>query len=369
MTPVRILYVDTDRVWRGGQEQLFSLMMGLKNRGHQVQLAAPEESPLAQRARRLGIPTRCFSQHFELSPLAMLRMARILGWERPDVIHFNNPHPILTGGLAAWWSGIPAQVCSRRVNFPLRWRLSAYKYNWLLDRILTVSVSIRQTLMQGGVRPDLITVIYEGVDVDWIDRLQPLAPLTEGNGLRVGTVAHLSAEKGHHTLLEAAARLAARFPQTCYVLAGEGRLEAELKRKAQALGIGKQVIFTGFHSDTEALMKQFDLFCLPSLSEGLSSAILAAMASGLPVVATNVGGIAELVVDGETGFLVPPGDPAALAQALARLLSSAPRRRHMGEKGRRRVESRFTLERKLDETERLYATLLRQGASDNINAF
>lgn len=368
MDCLRILYVDTDQAWRGGQEQLFNLMSGMKGRGHQVALAAPTHSPLAQRARQLAIPTYPFRQRNEFSPLALVQMARILRRTKPNVIHFNTPRAILSGGLVSRLCGVPVRVSSRRVSFPLKSSLSRLKYNWLQERILAVSFSIRHSLIECGVPADRITVIHEGVDLDWIDR-QQAAPLWQHrNGPVVGTVAHLSPEKGHTTLLEAAARLVPRFPEATYVLVGEGELESTLRKQARTLAIEKQVVFTGFRPDSEGLMKQFDVFCLPSLSEGLSSAILAAMASRLPVVATDVGGTPELVLDGETGILTPPDDPDRLGAALAQLLASERLRRRLGEGGRRRVEARLTVARKLDKTERLYRRLLQQAVSSNMAA-
>jgi glycosyltransferase involved in cell wall biosynthesis len=175
----------------------------------------------------------------------------------------------------------------------------------------------------------------------------------------VGVVAHLSPEKGHVTVLKAAARLRERFPDVTYVLVGGGERRQLLEERARALNVADRVLFTGFRKDSDAMMREFDVFCLASLSEGLSSAILAAMARPLPVVATRVGGIPELVVDGNTGLLVPAGRPDKLAEALAKVLSSSSLRRRMREAGRRRVAEYFTLDRKLDETERLYLELAR----------
>ncbi len=357
MNPLRILYIDTERFWRGGQEQLFTLIRGMKERGHQVMLAAPSDAPLSEKTRDLGVATHDFVQRHELSPLAYLRLRRLMGDLKPALIHFNTPRPILVGSRAARTQGVAIRVCSRRVNFPLRTVLSRYKSDRLLDAIVTVSESIRETLLEGGVRESLIHVIYEGVDLDWIDSLRPPGVLPEGTSI-VGIVAHLSPEKGHDTLLRAARRLVGRFPETRFVLVGEGQLKAKLVEDATRLGLRRQVIFTGFRSDSEALMKEFDIFCLPSLSEGLSSAILAAMASSLPVIATRVGGIPELVIDGKTGYLVPPDDPESLATALTRVLSSRGLRKELGAAGRARVETHFTLQRKLDRSESLYRRLI-----------
>ena len=358
MNSLKILYVDTERVWRGGQEQLFSLILGIRDRQHQVWLAAPSDSPLSSKALQSGIETYCFGQRKELSPWAFLQLWKILRKQDFDIIHLNTPRPLVLGGLASKLRGVPLRVCSRRVNFPLSSPLSRLKYNWMQESVVTVSVSIRRTLIEGGVRPDLIKVIYEGVDLDWLDSQQAPAPDYVNSGLVVGTVAHLSPEKGHRTLLEAAPRVLSRVPNVHFVLAGGGPLMSTLKARVEELGIEKKVTFTGFRSDSEALMKNFDVFCLPSLSEGLSSAILVAMASSLPIVATQAGGIPELVIDGETGILVSPDDADQLAVGLCKVLESSQLREKMGCAGRQRIEKTFTLERKLNETEKLYLSML-----------
>ena len=355
--PLRILYVDTESVWRGGQEQLFSLMVGIRKRGYGVELAAPAGSPLAHRSRAVGISTHSFSQRCELSIPAVWGLARIMGPGRVDVLHYNTPRPILAGKLAAWSCGVPILVASRRVNFPLRSRLSRVKYNRLLDRVVTVSESIQRTLVRDGVRPERVSVIYEGVDLRSVDGDPFTSVLPVRPGLVVGVVAHLSPEKGHVTVLKAAARLRERFPDVTYVFVGGGERRQMLEERARALKVADRVLFTGFRKDSDAMMREFDVFCLASLSEGLSSAILAAMARPLPVVATRVGGIPELVLDGSTGLLVPAGRPDKLSEALAKVLSSSSLRRRMREAGRKRVAENFTLVRKLDETEQVYLEL------------
>ena len=354
---LRILYVDTDRIWRGGQDQLFNLMTGMQDREHRIWLAAPTDALLTERARRAGVRICKFSQSNDMSPLAYYFLQKILSQNQFDIVHLNGPRTLLLAALATRKCRVPIRVCSRRVNFPLKSRLSNLKYNLSGSKIITVSSSISQTLRKGGVRPELISLIYEGVDLGWIDRLKKtvLDPCDE---LLVGIVAHMSSEKGHWDLLKAAAQLIPTFPGVKFVLVGSGELESKLKREIHGLKLTDHFLFTGFRSDSEALSKNFDIFCLPSLSEGLSSALLAAMANSLPVVATNVGGTPELVVDGETGLLVPPQEPSRLATALLKLLESEEVRVGMGVAGRRRVEQHFTLKRKLDETETLYRELL-----------
>ena len=357
---LRLLYVDTEPVWRGGQEQVLSLIKGMRDRGHHVAVAAPRIAPLAGRVTGEGISFFPFGQRAELSPVALWRLYRILRAGRFDIVHFNTQRPLLAGGLASRMAGRPVTICSRRVNFPLRSRLSALKFNLFMAKVVTVSASIKDTLASAHVDPGIVRVIYEGVDFRGIDRAPaPVLPLPHGKKI-IGIVAHLSPEKGHSTLIKAFRRLLDSLPDVLLVIVGDGALRADLERLVWEMDLTDSVYFAGFRSDADALMKCFDVFCLPSLSEGLSSAILAAMSNRLPVVATRVGGIPELVTDTETGLLVEPSQSGPLAGALERLLRSPELASRMGNAGRRRVEQHFTQEAKLDGFENLYLELLAQ---------
>lgn len=354
--PLRLLYVDTEECWRGGQEQLMDLMAGMRSRGHEIWLAAPPGSPLQEKAQDRGIPTIEFRQRNELDFRSCRRLPGRPGLF--DVVHSNTPRAVLA---AAWWARsrrISLRVASRRVNFPLRGRLSMWKYRYCLDRIFTVSQSIRDTLVGAGLPAEMVEVIYEGISLEAVERAQTDFRLPREKGPIVGIVAHLSEEKGHLDLLRAAALLRERGARFLLVIVGEGPLRERLERETAALRLGGRVLFTGFRTDCEALLKQMDIFCLPSLSEGLSSAIMAAMAARLPVVATAVGGIPELVIDGETGRLVAAGRVEELAGALGELLADSDKARAMGEAGRRRVERYFSLEAKLKATEAAYRKAL-----------
>ncbi|HSR51836.1 MAG TPA: glycosyltransferase family 4 protein [Acidobacteriota bacterium] len=354
MKPLKILYVDTEQVWRGGQEQLYTLIRGLQARGHQCFLAAPGGAPLAERCRALKVPVEDFQQRSEWSPKAFRRLREVMLGENFQVVHFNTPRPILAGGLAAKLCGVPLRVSSRRVIFPLSSPFSRWKYNACNDLIFTVCDSIRQVLTQAGVNRQRVRVVYEGVDLRWFDDLEAAEFQRGLDEVWIGIVAHLSHEKGHRDLLEAASLLASRFSDVRYAIIGDGPLRQELEALSQELRLDDFVRFTGFRKDSEALMKRLDVFCLPSHSEGFSSAVLAAMANRLPVVASAVGGNRELVTDGETGLLVPPGEPAQLAEALWKLIDSQTLRHRMGQAGRKRVEDNFTMERKIELSERLY---------------
>jgi glycosyltransferase involved in cell wall biosynthesis len=182
----------------------------------------------------------------------------------------------------------------------------------------------------------------------------------QAQGLLVGTVGRLHPQKGFASLLAAVARVRERLPAIRLLLVGGGALRRDLVARAEALGLAEVVIFAGSRGDVPEILAALDLFVLPSLWEGLPNAVLEAMAAGLPVVATAAGGTPEVVVDGETGLLVPPGDVTALAEAIERLLRDPGLRRKMGEAGRKRVEGHFTIEQTVAQTVALYETLLRQ---------
>ena len=174
----------------------------------------------------------------------------------------------------------------------------------------------------------------------------------------IGTVAVLEKRKGHRFLLEAAAHLKRQGERLTYRLAGDGSQKERLERLAQTLGLQEEIDFLGFVTDVPAFLSSIDVFVLPSLFEGLGVAVLEAMAAARPVVATDAGGLSELVADQHTGLLAPPGDSLSLARAISQLISQRDRMRRMGENGRARVQEHFTMEQMAKKNEAYYYELL-----------
>ncbi len=357
------LFVDTERVWRGGQDQLLSLLTGLQRHGHSIHLVCPPGTMLESRSREMKISVHPAAIRSEIGPISFFRILSVLRKVRPQVLAFNTPRGILLGTLASRFVPTGARIIFRRVNFPLRKTIfTRVKYTWGIDCIVAISESIRLQLQYCGIPESKIRTIYEGMDLSiYPRRTFPKSPLP-GSPVVVGTVAHLSHEKGLSYLIEAASLMPELRESIRFVIVGEGECLQELKELARQRGLEDVFHFAGFHSDTSQYMRSFDIFALPSLSEGLSSAILEAMAHSLPIIATAVGGIPELVKDGENGLLVPPRDPSALASAIRQLVENPEECRRMGIRGRERVEEQFTLDRKIRETEQLCSTLLREAA-------
>jgi glycosyltransferase involved in cell wall biosynthesis len=354
---MEVLFLDNETNWRGGQEQIFTLIRGLYQEGLGVALAAPSGAPLSRRVRALGVTHFPLRWRGEINLLKARSLIQILRRRHWDVIHFNTPRGIATAAFLSRRVGIPVRVLSRRVNFPLRGPVSRWKYLYSADRILTVSSGITETLIQSGIPASRVEVVYEGVDVREVENAAP-ARLYPPSEPVIGCVAYLSEEKGHATLLDALALLLGQRPAARLVLVGDGPLRIQLERQARALGISERVRFLGFQEHTSHFLRGFDIFVLPSLSEGLSSGILAAMAASLPVVASDIGGIPELVQHRVTGLLVPPRNPEPLAEALTELIDSADLRHRYGQAGRSRVMKHFTLEQKVKRTLAIYEELL-----------
>jgi glycosyltransferase involved in cell wall biosynthesis len=252
----------------------------------------------------------------------------------------------------------PRLVASRRVDFHLKKNsFSQWKYRQV-TMFIAASDAIAAMLRDDGVAAPRIRTVYEGIDVERIARLEPVNVRGElwlpTDAPVVGCVGALVAHKGHRHLIEAAASVVKEVPDARFVILGEGTLRQTLQHRIEQLHLERHVFMPGFRTDAVALLRSFDLFVMPSETEGLGTSILDAMACGKAVIGTRAGGIAEVVDDGITGILVPPADPARLADAIVALLRDPDRRARMGEAGLARVREKFTVERMVAATQRVY---------------
>ncbi len=324
---MRIAHIDLGRQWRGGQRQCLLLCESLVAAGHDIHLIVRPRSALALRARERGLRVHLLRAWGELDPWSMVRFARRLRRLRPDLIAAHEAHGLAFASAArAWWpesSGGPVLVYHRRVDVPIgrsawaRWKFKR------VDRFICVSRCIADVLAASGIERDRISVVHSGtrgVDVPAGERdaLRGELGLAEED-LLLGTVGGLIPHKGHAVAIDALAELRASDVgrRLHLMLVGSGPLHTALQRQTRALGVAPRVHLLGERGDLPRLYAAMDLFVHPSLSEGLGSSILDAFSAGVPVIASNVGGIPEAVIDGRTGVLVPPGDSRALADAIA----------------------------------------------------
>jgi glycosyltransferase involved in cell wall biosynthesis len=355
------LHIDTARTWRGGQNQVLVTVMGLRGLGHRTILVAHAEGELRQRAKE-GLELFPLAPRTEMDLGAAWKLARLIKQLRPDVIHAHDPHGVAMAGIALSMSTLPSPpplLASRRVDFHLKGSsLSRWKYRQV-DCFICASEAIRQILVADGVPEDRTVTVHEGIDLERVEAAPP-ARLHEELWLPhhaplVGNVAALVPHKGQRHLVEAAALVVRQVPDARFVIAGEGELRQALERQIKEHHLEKHVLLAGFRPDVLSVHKAFDIFVMSSVTEGLGTSLLDAMACAKPVVATTAGGIPEVVADGETGLLVPPRDHHALAEALVRLLNDAALRQRLGRAGLARVREHFTAERMVRETLAVYA--------------
>jgi glycosyltransferase involved in cell wall biosynthesis len=317
--------VDTEETWRGGQEALLTLARGLRSRGHRQTILCPPSSALAERAKAAGFPVA--------KP----------GLRSADIVHAHGGRAL----TVAFWDtigGSARRVVTRHVAFRPRnpW-LHRLKYQWTCSGIIAVSNAVRSGLIDSGVAADKIEVIHTGIEVPDLARRQPST--TE---FVVGHMGAFTEEKGQDVAVTAAALLQPSLPRARFDLAGEGPLLAPMRARAPG-----NVTFPGFVSDRAAFFAGLDLFIMPSRSEAWGLAALEAMAHGVPVIASDVGGLPEIVEPGNGGWLVPVGDPAALARAITAAAAEPDRLREQGEKARERAR-RFSVDRMVVQTEEFY---------------
>lgn len=358
------LHIDTARTWRGGQSQVLMTVLGLRERGHRAALVAHPDGMLRQRASE-GHDLIPLAPRSEMDLSAAWRLSRVIRQLEPDVVHAHDSHAVAMAASALSMAAPaprPPLFMSRRVDFHIRKNaLSRWKYNQV-DCFVCASAAIRRMLIGDGIAPERTAVVHDGVDLERLD-LVPPASIHEALWLPrhapvVANAAALVPHKGQRHLVEAAALVVREIPDARFVIFGEGELRESLERHIASHNLEKHVLLPGFRSDVLSLCKTIDLFVMSSVTEGLGSAVLEAMACRKAVVATTAGGLPEAVVDGETGLLVPPRNDRALADAIVRLLKDDALRARFAEAGRRRVEDQFSAVRMVDGILRLYERTL-----------
>jgi glycosyltransferase involved in cell wall biosynthesis len=358
------LHIDTATTWRGGQSQVKYTVMGLRAIGHRAALVAHPDGELLRRMSE-GLDLIPLAPRNEIDLAAAWRLSRVVKQLRPHVIHAHDPHGVAMASTAlaiAAPERRPALVASRRIEFRVAHNsFSRWKYSQV-DRFLAISRAVADRLIADGIPARKVDIVHEGVDVERVAAMPSgnvhAALFLPTHAPVVGNVGALVAQKAQHTLIDAAALVVREVPDTRFVILGEGELRPALEDQIRHKHLERHVFLAGFRADVLELMKDFDVFALSSLHEGMCTSLVDAMAAGKPAVATAVGGVPEVVADGETGFLVPARDHHALAEKIVGLLRDETLRRRMGEAGLARARRLFTVERMVEKTAAVYRDLV-----------
>ncbi len=361
-----VLHLIEAPSWTGAMAQTFELVVGLRERGHTVALACTPGSILHDRAVEAGVDVVGMEMRSELNPVTIARLARMVRTRRAQIVHAHRAHAHSLGLLTAAVTGRPF-VVSRRVSFPPKDNAgSRLKYtSRRVTRIVAVSQGVKDVLVEYGVPADRVTVIYSGSDPERYSAAVDATALRKELGVGgdvplIGKVANFyHGWKGHDVFLRAAAEIAEARPDARFVLAGHRTDEEKMAKLIDSFDLTDRVFALGYRTDVPLILSALNVSVnSPRAGEGLSGAVRESLAVGRPVVATDVGGNRELVRDGETGLLVPPEDPRALAAAIERLLADPGLAGRLAGAGARFVRENLTIDRMVDEHVRLYREIL-----------
>ncbi len=368
MTAIRIVQVLT-RCVRGGALQVVRCLLDRlpAEEFEQRLVCGPEAAP----GDALVIPELVREIRPRLDAAALVRLTRVFAKERPDLVHAHTYKAGVLASMAGRIAGVPAlvftphgHIFSRGARIPgvpeglklevLRWVTRAAQ--GCADRITALSEPDLEQQVALRLSPaSKYVVVRNGIDVERF--ALPRTMQFEGAPV-IGSVGRFSEEKGQRYLLEAMPGVLRALPRSRLVLVGYGALEGELRGRAARLGLDGAVTFAG-ERDSAAVLSSFDLFVQPSLYESQGLALLEAMAAGVPAIATRVGGVGDVIRDGDTGLLVPPADPDALGAAIVRLAGAPDLGLALTQRAARRVRENFSSDIMLDSYARLYRELLR----------
>jgi glycosyltransferase involved in cell wall biosynthesis len=345
----------------GAQESYTGLLLGLDRSRYDVRALSLSAGSAVQRLRALGVGVEVIDEADD--EVAVRELTAWLRREEIDLVHAHMYRAEVVGTRAAVAAGtavIVATVHSSRVRAAEDVSLLA-SLTPSMDRLIVPSEAIQRKVRAEGRDAARFAIVPNGIDLSrFSGPVRPCALRGEygipAAAPLLGVVARLEAEKGHRHLVDAMPAVLAAVPDAWLAVIGEGSEADALRAQAGALGptVADRIVFTGRRDDVSAVTADLTVAVLPSLREAQGISLLEAMARRVPVVASDVGGIPEVVTDGVDGLLVPPGDAAALAQAIAGLLRDASRARRLGEAGRRTVEERFSIDAQVRRIQAVY---------------
>ncbi|MQM39108.1 N-acetyl-alpha-D-glucosaminyl L-malate synthase [wastewater metagenome] len=359
-----VVHVETGMHLYGGALQVLMLLRGLAASPGRHVLVCPAGSEIAEAAQGVADRVVAMPVRGDLDVAFGARLYRVLREENADLVHLHSRRGAdVIGGIAARLAGVPA-VLSRRVDNPERRWWVALKYR-LYAHVITISEGIREVLLAEGLAPERVTCVPSAVDTQtyrpggdraWFRREFGLAD----DEAVVGMAAQFIPRKGHRVLVAAAPAVLAAHPRTRFLLFGRGPGEAAIRSLVHGQGLADRFVFAGFRTDMAHIFPCLDVLAHPAYMEGLGVTLLQAAACGVPVVASAAGGIKEAVMDGESGWLISPGEPGILADRLNGLLSSTRERQEMGGRARDFVVDRFSVERMVAGNRSIYQRIVEE---------
>ncbi len=360
---MRILYVAPPAA--GGIRSHLAEVVNYFSKGHEVMVVSPPDRRLEEAVTRGGGAFRAVPT----SAGQILGLRRNVKSFMPSLVHLHGYKAELLGRMAAAGFQAPVVVTlhnylvypgSRVLLAPLfyfwekRWPLRVHRY-------IAVSAALKHDfLARSSIDPQRVTVIHNGIRPEPFSQAKPRPELQELGSPLIGTALRLTHQKGIDVLVQAAPRIMQRYPGAALLISGQGPLEKKLQEKVAGMGLKKRIIFLGYVENLPEFMASLDIFVLPSRTEGLGIILLEALACGVPVVASNVGGIPEIITSGTHGLLVPAQNPGQLAAGIEKLWENQKLRKKLVKKGKERIRERFLLQDMLIKTAQVYEAVMRE---------
>lgn len=387
---VRVLHIITRLIKGGAQENTLLTVVNLDGVRYQTALVSGpsfgSEGEIESKARQLGVDLTIIPELVrEISPVndlgALYKVYRLIKRGKYDIVHTHSSKAGIIGRVATRMAGVKnivhtphGSIFDQGANIPGVSGMLLLKLLLLVERMAShltnrivalTAAEARGYIKLGMGNNSKFTIIHSGIDLSRFTggEIDVAAKRKElgipADCIAIITVARLTSEKGHVHLVEAAKETVTQFGgRLKFIFVGDGSLRKALEKKACELGLDETILFLGLRDDVPELLAISDLFVLSSLYEAQGRVIVEAMAAGLPVIATRVGGVPDVVIDGETGLLVPAADPQALASAIINVLADREKAKQMGQAGRRRVDPEFSVETMVERIDMLYRKLI-----------
>jgi len=352
---VNILFVSESKGWSGGANQMILTAVELTKRGHKIVFAVPDGGDLSNRAKSAGLDCRHLSIRQDYDVPAALAIKKLAKETGAQVVHAHHPQAHAVCLIAKHLGMAAPLIVTRRVIFRIRTNpFSVLKYrSSKIAQYVSVCNAAKAELVKGGVAADKIEVIPSAVDMSkYADARKKRATLEMKPPYRVGLIGHYAWFKGHDYLLRAAQEIIVHFPDTVFVFAG--RDTDKLKALAEEYHVEKNVEILGERRDVPDILAGLHVFAMPSLQEGIATALIEAQSAGVPSVATNIGGIPDVMIAGQTGLMIPERDAHSLAEAIMKYFRDPALASQMSQRALERVMENFDLPAVCTRLENLY---------------
>lgn len=359
-----IAHTESSMGWGGQEVRIMAEMTGLRDRGHKMLLAAPRESKVFKKAVEEGFETLKLSRGQVALPLNALRLSKWFKRHKVDIVNPHSSRDGWAGGLGGRMAGVPLIIRSRHFEVPIASKpVSRLVYTKLADHLITTSPRISEQFQEAfGLGAERVTTLSTGIDVERFHPDGPKeefpAPAGQEDWPLVGMVAVMRRAKGHIYLVRAAKLLKDRGLPVRLIFVGDGPSQGPIDEEIEKQGLKDHVIFTGYRTDVPEVLRALNCAAFPSLHEGIPQVGMQALATGTPVIGSDIGGIPSVIREGETGRLFPAEDHEAIAKRLEEVIKDKEETQRLVDSGLKRVREKHSLKVMLDQTEALYTRLL-----------